>query len=96
MEQIIAVYVEEINSNPSTALTTIYNNINGGIYNEAPPNDPYIITVTSQYIIFVTGAEQPGDPATDNTIKVTVQSGDSRLTTILTKSRRSVDRLVRY
>ena len=96
MEQIIAVYVEEINSNPSTALTTVYNNINGGIYNETPPDDPYIITVTSQYIIFVSGAEQPGDPATDNTIKVTVQSGDSRLTTILSQSRSAGDAVVRY
>jgi prepilin-type N-terminal cleavage/methylation domain-containing protein len=96
MEEIIADYVKVINSDPDAALTTIYNDIIGGNYNEAPPIDPFTITVTSQYIIFVSGAEQPGDPLTDNTIKVTVQAGDNRLTTILTKSRRPVDRLVRY
>ena len=95
MEQIIADYVEEINSNPSTALATIYNDINADNYNE-PPSAPYTITVTSQYIIFVAGAELPGNPSTDTTIKVTVQAGDSRLTTILTQSRSAGDRVVRY
>ena len=96
MEQIIAVYVKEINSSPSSALTTVYDDISGGNYNEAPPGDPYTITVTAGYITFSGGVEQSAVPYSSNAIKVTVQAGDNRLTTILTKSRSAGDRVVRY
>jgi prepilin-type N-terminal cleavage/methylation domain-containing protein len=96
MEEIIAVYVEGMNNDPDNALKDINDAIIAGTYNE-PASAPYTITVTSEYIKFDSGGgEQPGDPLTDNTIKVTVQAGDSRLTTILTQSRRSGDRIVRY
>ena len=96
MEQIIADYVENINGiNPDAALVTVFNAIDSGAYNE-PPTAPHTITVTSGYIQFVNGVEKPGIKLLGDTIKVTVQAGDSRLTTILTKSRRSGDRVVRY
>jgi prepilin-type N-terminal cleavage/methylation domain-containing protein len=94
MEQIIAIYVEEINRNPAAGLSNVHDNINNGNYNE-PPIAPHTITVTSLYIIFVDGAEQP-DPLDGDTIKVTVQAGDNRLSTILTNSRRAGDRIVKY
>ncbi len=96
MEHIIADYVREINSSPSLALSTVYDDIIGGNYNEAPPGDPYTITVTAGYITFPGGVEQPELPYSSNTIKVTVQAGDGRLSTILTESRRAGDRVVKY
>ena len=95
MEEIIADYVKEINADPTNALWTIYDAIDNGNYNE-PPVAPHTITVTSQYIEFVSGKDEPVAIGASNTIRVTVQAGGSRLTTILAKSRSAGDQPVRY
>jgi prepilin-type N-terminal cleavage/methylation domain-containing protein len=92
MEELVAVYVKETNTSPDTAHKTIHDNIGAGTYDET---DPYPITVTAEYIKFVSGAEQAGVEQ-DNTVKVTVIAGDSRLTTIFTKMRQTGDPVVRY
>jgi prepilin-type N-terminal cleavage/methylation domain-containing protein len=97
MEQIIAVYVETVNSNTFTPsdLETLHNNINGGSYNE-PPAAPYTITVTAQYIELSSGTEQPVAAGASDTVKVTVQAGESQLATILTNCRSSGDQIVKF
>ena len=97
MEQIIADYVADINSdaNNALALTNIVNNYNGqtirGIY------------ITTQYIVF-DGSGDEGAGGSDN-LKVVLQSsgpgspaitGRYSMTTILTNSRTTNDPIVLY
>ncbi len=78
MEEIIATYVEEINTNPTTALQTIFTN----------PVYAANSNVTMAYIEFDAGGNEavPASPPTE-TLKVTVQSTGHSLITILTNSR---------
>jgi prepilin-type N-terminal cleavage/methylation domain-containing protein len=102
MEQIIADYVENINSDevevdagPDDALDYIFNNYNGKTING--------ITITTQYVEFDgSGDESPG--GSDN-LKIVLQAsgqvspaitGRYSMTTILTTSRRDNDRVVLY
>ena len=79
MEDIIATYVKEINTNPATALQ----NLQSATYTYAADS-----RVTLTYIAFdASGSETtPALPPTD-TLKVTVRSAGHSLTTLLTNSR---------
>lgn len=94
MEQIIGEYVEDINSNPSTALSNILTTYNGQTIND--------INITTTYIYFDdSGVEQTGG----NNLKVVLQasgqgapaiSGRYSLTAILTESRDTNDPIIFY
>ena len=97
MEQIIADYVADINSdaNNALALTNIVNNYNGQTIRG--------INITTQYIVF-DGAGNEGAGGSDN-LKVVLQSsgpgspaitGRYSMTTILTNSRTTNDPIVIY
>ena len=97
MEEIIADYVATINSDPTSALANIRNNINNKNYGD---------NATCTYIEFdASGAEiDRGASQTDN-LKVVLQAfgpvapaivGRYPLTTILTKSRSAGDQIVIY
>ena len=98
IEEIVADYVESINSDPAGALAFIRNKISNGDYGT---------NVTSSYIEFdASGAEiDQGATPTDN-LKIVLQpagqaapaiSGRYPLTTILTNSRRAAgDQIVTY
>ena len=80
MEGIVSEYVEQINTNPATALAllkTIY------------ASDP---NVTMTYIRFnAAGQEVVEDPTATSTLKVTVQGTGYEVTTLLTNSRTKSD-----
>jgi prepilin-type N-terminal cleavage/methylation domain-containing protein len=97
MEQIIADYVADINSdaNNALALTNIINNYNGQTIRG--------INITTQYIVF-DGSGNEGAGGSDN-LKVVLQSsgpgspaitGRYSMTTILTNSRTTNDPIVIY
>ncbi len=97
MEQIIADYVADINSdaNNALALTNIVNNYNGQTIRG--------INITTQYIVF-DGSGNEGAGGSDN-LKVVLQSsgpgspaitGRYSMTTILTNSRTTNDPIVLY
>jgi len=89
MEQIIAEYVQLMNSNPDTALATLRTNHHNQTVNG--------VFVTAQYIAFnASGDEVLTDPAPGNTLKITVQAAGKDLINILTKSRSSGDPQIRY
>jgi prepilin-type N-terminal cleavage/methylation domain-containing protein len=90
MEQIIAEYVEEMNSDPGNALGTLVTNNTNGNYG---PN------VTMQYIVFDGAGNEVASGLSDN-LKVVIRfsgpaspaiTGRYSLTTILTNSRREAD-----
>lgn len=95
LEQIVAEYVADINSDPATALGNIVTNYDGDTING--------ITVTTQYISF----DSSGNELTTGTdyLKVVLQSsgpvapaitGRYSLTTILAKNRDTDDHFVIY
>lgn len=97
MEQIMADYVAEINSDPDNALgTLVTNNINGN----------YGANVSMQYIGFdIVGSEFDTGGVPSNNLKVVIQptgqiapaiTGRYSLTTIFTNSRTSNDPIVFY
>jgi prepilin-type N-terminal cleavage/methylation domain-containing protein len=80
MEEMISEYVEEMNTNPSTALQTISTSYASNS------------SVTMAYIEFDAGGNEavPASPPTD-TLKVTVQAAGHSLVTLLTNSRAETD-----
>ena len=95
MEQIIADYVADINSDPGNALNNVVTNYNGQTING--------INITTQYIVFdATGNEGAG--GSDN-LKIVLQAsglvspaitGRYSMTTILANSRTTNDPIVLY
>jgi len=92
MEKIIADYVREINSDPSTALGTLVTNNNDA-------SKPYGENVTMQYIYFDETGNEVVTASSDN-LKVMLKSsgpvspaitGRFALTMILTKSRKDTN-----
>ena len=98
MEQIVAGYVADINSNPATALSNLVTNFNGQTINN--------IDITAQYIEFDgSGNENILSSGTSDNLKVVLQasgpgspaiSGRYSLTTIFTNSRDTDDPIVLY
>ncbi|SDU10333.1 type II secretion system protein [Desulfobacula phenolica] len=75
MEEVVADYVREINTDPDNALNSTMNN-NYGTGNQ----------VVKQYVTFTGGVISPqGTPG--NTLMVTVSSGGHKLTTLFAKTR---------
>jgi prepilin-type N-terminal cleavage/methylation domain-containing protein len=98
MEQIIADYVTDINSDPATALSNLVTTYNGQTING--------IDITTQYIDFDgSGNENILSAGTSDNLKVVLQatgpgspaiSGRYALTTIFTNSRDTDDPIVIY
>jgi prepilin-type N-terminal cleavage/methylation domain-containing protein len=78
MEEIIADYVQAVNSNPATALSSLVTKNTNGDYGTG---------VTMLYIAFDTFGIEYSPPPQMNVLKVTVQDGGSVLTTLLTLDR---------
>ena len=88
MEEIIADYVLEINSNPAGALAKLKTDADGGFYGPM---------VTMQYVEFDITGILVGPVAPGNTLLVTIQTDPGKdLKNILTKSRTPADTLLRY
>jgi prepilin-type N-terminal cleavage/methylation domain-containing protein len=90
MEEIIARYVEEMNTDPDTALENLTVKIDNGDYNTA------LVSVTHSFVAFdVNGNEQT---VTDSELlKITVEAPGNNLITILPKSRwKPTDRAINY
>jgi prepilin-type N-terminal cleavage/methylation domain-containing protein len=98
MEQIVAEYVADINSNPATALNSLVTTYNGQTING--------IDITTQYIEFDgSGNENILSSGTSDNLKVVLQatgpaapaiSGRYALATIFTNSRDTDDPIVIY
>ena len=95
MEQIIADYVADINSDPGNALNNVVTNYNGQTING--------INITTQYIVFDASGNE-GAGGSDN-LKIVLQAsglvspaitGRYSMTTILTNSRTTNDPIVLY
>jgi len=95
MEQIIADYVADINSDPGNALNNVVTNYNGQTING--------INITTQYIVFDAGGNE-GAGGSDN-LKIVLQTsglvspaitGRYSMTAILTNSRTLNDPIVLY
>ncbi len=88
MEEIIADYVVEINSNPAGALAKLKSDADGGLYG---PN------VSMQYVRFDTNGNLVGPVGPGDTLLVTIQTDPGKdLKNILTESRSATDTLLRY
>ena len=96
MEQIIADYVADINSDPDNALGNIVTNYNGQTING--------VNITTQYIVFNVSGDEVASGSSDN-LKVVLQTsgqvspaitGRYSMTTILTNSRTTNDPIVLY
>jgi len=88
MEEIIANYVFEINSNPAGALAKLKTDADGGVYG---PN------VSMQYVRFDISGNLIGPVGPGDTLLVTIQTDPGKdLKNILTKSRAPTDALLRY
>ena len=85
MERILSDYVKELNSaGYASVLTTIM----GRDYSAAPFNMPASVTLTRIYVTYdAAGVETPAGGG--STMKLTVQVGEARLTSLLTKERSS-------
>jgi prepilin-type N-terminal cleavage/methylation domain-containing protein len=97
MEQIIGEYVEDINSNPATALGNIVTNYNGQTING--------VAITTQYITFDGSGDEVPSGSPEPNLKVVLQAsgpgapaitGRYSLTTVLTESRDTSDPIVIY
>ncbi len=98
MEQIVAEYVADINSDPANALSNLFSTYNGQTIGN--------IDITTQYIQFDgSGNEDILSSGTSDNLKVVLQatgpgspaiSGRYALTTILTNSRDTDDPIVKY
>jgi len=97
MEQIIADFVREMNSDPTNALNTL-------VINNSSPSKLYGENVTMAYILF-DGAGNEVTSASSNTLKVTIQApgftspaitGRYALTIILANSRATNDPIIFY
>lgn len=95
MEQIIADYVADINSDPGNALNNVVTNYNGQTING--------VNITTQYIVFDASGNE-GAGGSDN-LKIVLQAsglvspaitGRYSMTTILTNSRTTNDPIVLY
>lgn len=95
MEQIIAEYVADINSDPGNALNNVVTNYNGQTING--------INITTQYIVFDASGNE-GAGGSDN-LKIVLQAsglvspaitGRYSMTTILANSRTTNDPIVLY
>ena len=95
MEQIIADYVADINSDPGNALNNVVTNYNGQTING--------INITTQYIVFDASGNE-GAGGSDN-LKIVLQAsglvspaitGRYSMTTILANSRTTNDPIVLY
>ena len=95
MEQIIADYVADINSDPGNALNNVVTNYNGQTING--------VNITTQYIVFDASGNE-GAGGSDN-LKIVLQasglvspaiSGRYPMTAILTNSRTTNDPIVLY
>lgn len=86
LEQIIADYVERLNSDPANALATMVTK-NG--------NGDYGANVSMQYIGFDAAGHEIA-PTSNDTLKVTIQATGNQLVTLLTKSRDTNYALMRY
>ena len=80
MEQIITDYVQAVNSDPATALSSLVTKRDNGDYGTG---------VAMQYIAFDTFGIEYSPPPQMTVLKVTVQDGGSVLTTLLTLDRES-------
>jgi prepilin-type N-terminal cleavage/methylation domain-containing protein len=88
LERITSDYVKELNSvNYASVLATIQ----ARDYSAAPYNMPASVTLTRTYVTYdAAGVETPvGGGGTSTNLKVTVQTGDARLTSLLTAARSS-------
>lgn len=95
MEQIIADYVADINSDPGNALNNVVTNYNGQTING--------VNITTQYIVFDASGNE-GAGGSDN-LKIVLQAsglvspaitGRYSMTAILTNSRTTNDPIVLY
>jgi prepilin-type N-terminal cleavage/methylation domain-containing protein len=86
LERITSDYVKELNSvNYASVLATIQ----ARDYSAAPYNMPASVTLTRTYVIYdAAGAETPVGGTSTN-LKVTVQEGGAKLTSLLTAQRSS-------
>ena len=87
MEQIIADYVLEINTNPAGALAKLKTDVDGGFYG---------LKVSMQYVTFDSGGNIVGPVAPGDTMLVTIQASGKNITNILTSSRAAGDPPLRY
>ena len=87
MEEIIADYVKEVNTDPAGALAQIVTNNGVGFYGSG---------VSMQYMEFNSGGDLVGPVAPGDILLVTVQTSGKDLINILTKSRDATDPLLRY
>jgi hypothetical protein len=88
MEQIIADYVEQINTDPENVLVNIIQNKTDGKYGEQ---------VDMQYIEFnASGHEDASIPPSYNTLKITIHTAGKDIINILTRSRKAGDPPLRY
>ncbi len=86
LERIISDYVKEMNgANFATALATIQ----ARDYTAAPYNMPPTITVTRTYVTYDAGGNEVAAAGTSTNLKVTVQAGSAKLTSLLTAERSS-------
>ena len=98
MEQILADYVREMNSNPDTALGTLKSKAENNDYDGQVLYDGDVIDVTMKYIGFdENGNEITVTSGTSEMLQVTAQAPGNDLTMILTKSRwKSTDPIIDY
>jgi prepilin-type N-terminal cleavage/methylation domain-containing protein len=80
MEEIIADYVQAVNSDPTTALSGLVTKNTNGDYGPG---------VTMRYIAFYADGTEYSPPPQMTVLKVTVQDGGSVLTSLLTIDRES-------
>ncbi len=86
LERIISDYVKEMNgANFATALATIQ----ARDYTAAPYNMPPTITLTRTYVTYDAGGNEVTAAGTSTNLKVTVQAGSAKLTSLLTAERSS-------
>jgi prepilin-type N-terminal cleavage/methylation domain-containing protein len=98
MEQIIADYVKEMNSNPDTALATLKSRAENKDYDGNVVYDDDVVKVTMQYIDFdENGIEISITPGPSDLLKVTAQAPGNDLTVILPQSRvKSTDPIIEF
>jgi prepilin-type N-terminal cleavage/methylation domain-containing protein len=86
MERIISDCVKELNgANYASALATIQ----ARDYSAAPYNMPASVTVTRTYVTYDAAGVETVAGGTSTNLKVTVQAGDAKLTSLLTAERSS-------
>ena len=87
MEEIIADYVKEVNTDPAGALAQIVTNNGVGFYGSG---------VSMQYMEFNSGGDLVGPVAPGDILLVTVQTSGKDLINILTNSRDATHPPIRY